>query len=59
MDATLSLPGLRAGTYRVTAWDTCLGNATSVTTLRHQGQGNLCIPLPPIVTDLALAVRRC
>ena len=59
VDATLSLPGLRAGNYRVTAWDTCLGNATSVTTLRHQGQGNLCIPLPPIATDLALAIRRC
>lgn len=59
VDATLSLPGLRAGTYRVTAWDTCLGNATSVTTLHHQGEGNLCLSLPPIVTDLALAVRRC
>jgi hypothetical protein len=59
VDATLSLPGLRAGDYRVTAWDTCLGNATSVTTLRHQGQGNLCIPLPRIATDLALAIRRC
>ena len=59
LDTTLSLPGLRAGDYRVTAWDTCLGTATSVTTLRHQGQGNLCIPLPPIASDLALAIRRC
>ena len=59
LNTTLSLPGLGAGDYRITAWDTRLGTATSVTTQRHQGLANLYIPLPPIVTDLALAVRRC
>lgn len=59
LHTTLALPGLRSGDYRITAWDTSLGTATDVITLRHHGEGNLCIPLPPVVTDLALAVRRC
>jgi mannan endo-1,4-beta-mannosidase len=59
LHTTLSLPGLRAGDYRITAWDTRQGAATNVTMQRHQGQANLCILLPPIATDLALAVRRC
>lgn len=59
LQTAVSVPGLRAGDYRITAWDTCLGTAADVTTLHHQGLGRLCIPLPPIVTDLALAIRRC
>ena len=59
LHTALSLRGLQAGDFRITTWDTCLGHATSVTTLHHQGHGDLCIPLPPITTDVALAVRRC
>ena len=39
LHTTLSLPGLRAGDYRITAWDTCLGTATDVTTLRIKARG--------------------
>lgn len=59
LHTALSLPGLRAGDYRITAWDTRQGAATNVTTQRHQGGANLCIALPPIAADLAFAVRRC
>lgn len=59
LHTTISVPGLRAGDYRITAWDTCLGAATDVTTQRHAGHGDLCVPLPPVLTDLAIALRRC
>ncbi|MDQ4135440.1 MAG: hypothetical protein M3158_04595, partial [Pseudomonadota bacterium] len=51
------VPGLEAGRYRVTAWDTLAGTARE--SFETEGQsGQLAIPVPPFAADLALAVRR-
>lgn len=44
---TLTLPGLAAGRYRITFWNT-----------RESADGRLAIRFPPLRTDLAAAVRR-
>ena len=53
----LRLPGLDPGRYQATAWDTLDGSAVGVceSTARN---GELALTLPPIRTDLAVAVRR-
>lgn len=56
---SVTIPGLRPGTYRITAWDTRQGLATNVTLLQHTGDDTFCTPLPPILTDMAVAVQRC
>ncbi|MDB4950188.1 MAG: hypothetical protein JWM27_2837 [Gemmatimonadetes bacterium] len=55
--ARLHVPGLAPGRYRVTAWDTSTGRELS-TDLHDAGDGGLHLPLPPVATDLALAIRR-
>jgi mannan endo-1,4-beta-mannosidase len=56
---SLTIPGLRPGAYRVITWSTSHATATNVALLQHVGGDSLCIPLFPIVTDLAVAVQRC
>jgi hypothetical protein len=53
----VTIPGLLAGTYVVTFWDTAEGYGAEQHRLRHQG-GALTLAPPDIATDLALAVRR-
>ena len=53
----LEIPGLSAGRYSVTAWNTAEGRRQAVLELEHAGTGPLCLACPPLVTDLALAVR--
>jgi mannan endo-1,4-beta-mannosidase len=55
---TVAIPGLGAGRYRVTPWDTVTGRCLGCFEVVHAGEGTLAIPLPPLRTDLALAVRR-
>ena len=54
----VSLPGLSPGRYRVTFWDTVEGRVTGESELSGCAGGRLCIPLPPLRTDLAFAVLR-
>jgi mannan endo-1,4-beta-mannosidase len=56
VSATLSIPGLKPGRYRATAWDTAAGEPAA----RLEGasqHGALTLALPPFAADLALAVR--
>jgi mannan endo-1,4-beta-mannosidase len=53
----LELPGLTAGTYAVTEWDTVRGAASRTRTHEHPG-GTLVIGDLMLVADLAIAVRR-
>ncbi|MFL6196648.1 MAG: hypothetical protein ACJ75H_20870 [Thermoanaerobaculia bacterium] len=55
---TVAIPGLAAGRYRVTPWDTVAGECLGCSEAVQEGDGRLRIPLPPLRTDLALAVRR-
>jgi mannan endo-1,4-beta-mannosidase len=51
----IRVPGLQAGTYRVTSWDTT--EAKVVSALEVANTGNLMIDVPPLAADLALSVR--
>jgi mannan endo-1,4-beta-mannosidase len=55
--AQLRLPGLGSGRYRATAWDTLRGIPTEVCEFSTR-DGECDLTLPPIRTDLAVAVRR-
>lgn len=54
----LRVTGLRAGTYRVHLWDTAAG--CEIGQLREvvDWRGLLLVQLPPITTDIALAIRQ-
>ncbi len=50
------VPGLAAGAYEVTAWDTSEGRPMQVQRV-EANRGGLTLETPPFVTDVALAVR--
>jgi hypothetical protein len=50
----IRVPGLRAGSYRVTAWDTIA--AKVVAAFEVANAGSLVIDVPPFAADLALSV---
>jgi mannan endo-1,4-beta-mannosidase len=50
------VPGMRPGSYRVTAWDTLNGAVHA--SCNAACTGALCVNLPPFTADLALAIRR-
>jgi mannan endo-1,4-beta-mannosidase len=54
----IGIPGLSPGSYQVTAWDTRSGTRRSAWQMCQPAEGPLFLDLPPLVTDLALAVRR-
>jgi len=56
--ASVTVPGMRAGRYRVTAWNTHRGCAAAEFGVENAGNGELCFDTPGIVTDMAFAVRR-
>ncbi|MCC2545437.1 hypothetical protein LJY25_03190 [Hymenobacter sp. BT175] len=54
----LTVPGLAAGSYRVTLWATVTGRSVGeLTTISAAGE-NVLLALPALITDLALAIRR-
>lgn len=53
----VGVPGLQAGCYRVTAWDTLNGRALAEWRVRHSGDGPLTFSFS-LAADLAFAVRR-
>ena len=53
----IHLPFEKQGDYRLVAWDTTNGKALSTLEIRHDGGSHLCVPLPSIVVDIALAVQ--
>jgi mannan endo-1,4-beta-mannosidase len=52
----LQVPGLAAGRYRVTAWDTRAGTTLGTTEASAAADGTLPVVVPPFVADIALAV---
>ena len=51
------VPGLGAGRYRITAWDTRAGATLGATEADGGGDG-LSITVPPFAADVALAIQR-
>jgi hypothetical protein len=58
VDVTVGVPGLLAGRYRITCWDTAAGSSKSVQEIEQPMAGTLSFHPPPIVTDLAIAVQK-
>jgi hypothetical protein len=52
----LRLPGLSPGSYRVTFWNTEEGRCAGCAETERSADGTLRLSLPPLVTDLAVAV---
>lgn len=52
------VPGLRAGSYRVTEWDTSAGAARGSSGVEHDGKGAMAFEANAIRADSAFAVRR-
>jgi mannan endo-1,4-beta-mannosidase len=57
VDLTIKIPGLQKGHYRVIAFYTSGENKAHELEISHERAEYLSISLPPIVTDLAIAVR--
>ncbi|OON65696.1 hypothetical protein B0919_23645 [Hymenobacter sp. CRA2] len=53
----LMVPGLAAGAYHITLWDTQAGRPLGQLTAAVSA-GELCLALPPVVADIALAIVR-
>jgi len=56
LNITLQIPNLHPGPYTITAWNTLLGEPL-LTTTQHL-TSNHPLTLPPLTTDLALAIQR-
>jgi hypothetical protein len=56
--AAVSIPGLEEGRYRITFWDTVAGRCAGCVEAGRSADGRLALALPPLLTDLAIAVRR-
>jgi hypothetical protein len=54
----LSIPSLDRGHYRVTYWGTEFGQVLGEADVDHRLGGSLTLDPPPILADLAIAVRR-
>jgi mannan endo-1,4-beta-mannosidase len=55
LPASVGLPAMRPGRYRLTAWDTVAGASAAQWEHPHPG-GPLCFDTPPIVADMAFAI---
>jgi hypothetical protein len=53
----VDVPGLDAGSYLVTAWETRSGKAVAQICVQHEGGSPLSFEAPPIATDMAFAIR--
>jgi len=56
--ADVHIPRLRQGRYQVTAWNTALGTIVKTYEIAYKEEPCLCITTPPVITDLAFAIRR-
>lgn len=54
----VSLPGVQTGRYAITAWDTEAGLSRGTETAIANGSAGMQVVLPPLITDVALAIRR-
>lgn len=54
----VKLPMTIGGSYTITAWDTEKGKPLFECSVQHQGSSALSFQLPPIITDMAFAVKR-
>ncbi|WP_199474180.1 glycoside hydrolase 5 family protein [Adhaeribacter pallidiroseus] len=55
---TIIIPGLQAGPYQVYFWKTLAGELLTQKTLQSSCNNQLQIAVPPIVTDIAIAIRK-
>ncbi|WP_276498514.1 hypothetical protein [Pontibacter litorisediminis] len=55
--AEVQVPGMNQGAYRVTYWDTLEGKIVTSEVVRHTSGAYLLLHLPPVATDVAVAVR--
>ena len=58
MNLRIRVPGLSAGRYSVTGWDTREGGLCAQFEVEKNSEPFLPLQVPPFVTDLALAIRR-
>jgi mannan endo-1,4-beta-mannosidase len=58
VQTTLTIPGLRPGCYRITAWDTDAGEVVTAADILRSADGLLHAPVHDVTTDMALAIRR-
>ena len=56
--ARIKVPGLNAGKYRITAWNTVSGTVVKTFEVNQFDENSLCFNVPPIKTDLALIIKR-
>jgi mannan endo-1,4-beta-mannosidase len=53
----VSVPGMAAGNFSITLWNTQEGKAIRSETVKLMTAGNLIFTLPQVATDVAVAVR--
>jgi mannan endo-1,4-beta-mannosidase len=58
VDLRIRVPGLPAGRYSVTGWDTREGRICAVFEVQKGSEPCLQVQVPPFATDLALAIHR-
>ena len=58
INGKLTLPGLQAGRYRATWWDTSSGKSISDETVEATKAGTLSLTTPPVTRDVAVFVER-
>jgi hypothetical protein len=54
----VSIPGMKKGCYQITAWNTAVGAIEKVYEVEYKDESHLCITTPPVISDLAFAIRR-
>lgn len=57
LDVEVSVPGMIAGNYAVTLWNTLEGQIIRSESIKMMTAGNLIFTLPQVATDIAVAVR--
>ena len=55
---TVKIPGMEAGTYQLTRWNTLEGTVISSALIDHSQGGKLLIDAGSVATDVALAIRK-
>ncbi|WP_229214404.1 hypothetical protein [Dyadobacter flavalbus] len=58
LDTEVNIPGMEAGTYSITSWDTRAGQTIRSETLELKSAGDLIFSISGIAMDVAVAVRR-
>jgi hypothetical protein len=58
LTAAVTLPTLKAGTYRITSWNTAAGERVLDLEVQSTYHGGLTFTTPGVVTDMAFAIQR-